>query len=98
MGKFPRAWAMSFDGSDVGLADSGNEDVDALAVHSNGDIYLSTAVDFSVTGISGFDEDVFICIPTSLGSVTSCNYSTSLYFDGSVYGLDANDVDGIDLP
>ena len=90
-------WSIYFDGSDVGLADSGNEDIDALAVHSNGDIYLSTLVDFSVTGISGLDEDVFICIPTSLGSVTACNYSTSLYFDGSAYGLDANDVNGIDL-
>lgn len=92
------SWSVYFDGSDVGLADSSNEDVDAVAVHSNGDIYLSTAVDFSVTGISGFDEDVFICTPTSLGSVTACNYSTSPYFDGSAYGLDANDVDGIDLP
>lgn len=45
----------------------------------------------------GFDEDFFICTPTSLGGMTACNYSTSLYFDGSVYGLDANDVDGIDL-
>ncbi len=91
------SWSLYFDGSDVGLADSSNEDVDAIAVHSNGDIYLSTAVDFTVTGVSGFDEDVFVCTPTSLGSVTACNYSPSLYFDGSVYGLDANDVDGIDL-
>ncbi len=91
-------WSMYFDGSDVGLADSGDEDVDAVAVHSNGDIYLSTSGNFAVTGISGADEDVFICTPTSLSATTICNYSTSLYFDGSVYVLDANDIDGIDLP
>ncbi|MCI0551445.1 MAG: PKD domain-containing protein [Anaerolineae bacterium] len=90
-------WLMYFDGSDVGLADSGDEDVDALDVTPNGDIYLSTSGHFTMTGVSGFDEDVFICTPTSLGSVTACNYATSLYFDGSVYVLDANDVDGIDL-
>jgi len=91
-------WAMYFDGSDVGLADSGNEDIDAIDILPNGDIYLSTIGDFAVNGISGLNEDVFICTPTSLGDVTACNYSTSLYFDGSTWGLDANDVDGINLP
>ena len=91
-------WLLYFDGSDAGLADSGVEDVDALAVHSNGDIHLSTIGDFTVTGFSGFNEDVFVCTPASLGDVTACNYSSSLYFDGSAYGLDANNVDGIDLP
>ncbi|HKY53169.1 MAG TPA: SBBP repeat-containing protein, partial [Anaerolineales bacterium] len=90
-------WSMYFDGSDVGLADTGDEDVDALAVRSNGDIFLSTSGNFAVTGISGADEDVFICTPTSLGNTTACNYSPLLYFDGNVYGLDANDVDGIEL-
>ena len=91
-------WAMYFDGSDVGLADSGNEDIDAIDVHPNGDIYLSTIVDFAVNGVSGLNEDVFICTPLSLGDVTACNYSPTLYFDGSAWGLDANDVDAIDLP
>ncbi|MEO8356166.1 MAG: hypothetical protein ABI621_09645 [Chloroflexota bacterium] len=92
------SWAMYFDGSDVGLADSSNEDVNALDVVLNGEIYLSTTVDFTVTGISGFDEDVFACTPISLGEVTACNYSPLLYFDGSNWGLDANDVDGLALP
>jgi hypothetical protein len=90
-------WSMYFDGSDVGLADSSNEDVDALDVTSNGNIYLSTLGDFAVTGLSGADEDVFVCVPTSIGDVTACNYSTSLYFDGSTWGLAANDVDAINL-
>lgn len=86
-------WAMYFDGSDVGLADTNNEDVDALEVASNGAIYLSTIGVFSVNGVSGDDEDVFVCTPTSLGSVTACSYSPQLYFDGSAFGLASADVD-----
>jgi hypothetical protein len=91
------SWSMYFEGSDVGLSNSSNEDIDALDVGSNGAIYLSTLGDFSVTGVSGADEDVFVCSPTSLGSVTACTYSPSLYFDGSTWGLSANDVDAFEL-
>ena len=90
-------WSLYFDGSDVGLADTSNEDIDALDVAPNGNIYLSTIGVFSVTGVSGDDEDVFVCTPTSLGSVTACTYSSALYFDGSLWGLSANDVDGFEL-
>ncbi len=90
-------WALYFDGSDVGLADSSMEDVDALDVDASGNIYLSTTGVFSVTGVSGDDEDVFICAPTSLGSVTACNYFSSLYFDGSTWGLTSNDMDAFNL-
>jgi hypothetical protein len=90
-------WSIYFDGSDVGLADTNNEDVDALDVISNGNIYLSTLGDFAVNGLSGFDEDVFICTPTSIGDVTACNYSPTLYFDGSTWGLSANDVDAFNF-
>jgi len=92
------SWAIYFDGSDVGLADTNNEDADALDVTSNGNIYLSTLGDFAVSGLSGADEDVFVCAPTSIGPTTACNYSPALYFDGSTWGLDANDVDAINLP
>lgn len=85
-------WAMYFDGSDVGLAETSGEDVDALDV-VGGNIYLSTHDIFSVNGLAGADEDVFICVATSLGDITACNYSSTLYFDGSTWGLDANDVD-----
>jgi RHS repeat-associated protein len=89
---------MYFDGSDVGLADASVEDVDSFDVASNGDIHLSTLGDFAVSGVSGFDEDVFLCTPTSLGDVTACSYSPALFFDGSLWALDANDVDGVNLP
>jgi hypothetical protein len=91
-------WAMYFDGSDVGLADNGGEDTSGLDVASNGNIYLSTITSFAVTGVSGLNEDVFVCAPTSLGDVTACNYQPALFFDGSVWTLDANAVDGIHIP
>ena len=89
-------WSMYFDGSDVGLAETSGEDVDALNV-VNGKVYLSTVNNFSVNGVTGADEDVFVCAPTSLGNVTACNYSSTLYFDGSAWSLSANDVDGISI-
>jgi hypothetical protein len=75
------------------------EDVDALELAADGDIYLSTGDVFAVTGVSGEDEDIFVCTPSYTGeAVTSCTYSSTLFFDGSAYGLSANDVDAINLP
>lgn len=90
------SWAMYFDGSDVGLADTSDEDVDGLTISTSGSIYLTTLGNFAVTGISGADEDVFVCIPDSIGSDTACTFSSALAFDGSVWGLSGNDVDAID--
>lgn len=91
------SWALYFDGSDVGLTSS-DEDVDAAAVHANGAISFSTTGNFSVTGVSGADEDVFTFTPSSLGSNTSGTFQPALFFDGSLYGLGSNDVFAIDLP
>jgi hypothetical protein len=91
-------WAMYFDGSDVGLSTTSSEDVDGVSVAANGDIYLTTRGNFAVTGVSGADEDVFVCTPSSLGTTTTCTYAPTLFFDGSAFGLDANDLDAIDLP
>jgi hypothetical protein len=98
LGSFTRGtWSMGFDGSDVGLGDTADEDVDALDVTSNWTVYLSTAGNFAVPGVSGADEDVFACALTSTGTVTGCNYSSALYFDGSTWGLSANDVDAFNI-
>jgi len=51
-----------------------------------------------VTGISGEDDDVFVFDQTTLGSVTTGTFLPTLYFDGSAFGLTANDVFAIDLP
>jgi hypothetical protein len=90
-------WSMYFDGSDVGLSSSSSEDVDALAV-GPAQLYLSTTGNFSVTGASGADEDVFLFNPTTLGLTTSGTYKSGLFFDGSLFGLSSNDISGVDLP
>jgi hypothetical protein len=90
------SFAVYFDGSDVGLGDA-DEDVDAAAIDASGNIYLSTTNAFAVPGASGADEDVFVFDPTTLGSDTIGTFLSTLYFDGSGFGLDANDVFALDL-
>ena len=89
---------MYFDGSDIDLATDSGEDVDGAAVGANGDIYLTTTGLFAVPGVSGDDEDVFVCTPTSLGAVTACTYSAGALLRRQRVGLAANDVDAINLP
>ncbi len=95
-------WSIYFDASDVGLT-TNNEGVDAVAVEDSSPtdkVILSTTGSFSVTGLSGGDEDVFkfMPTPTSTGSNTAGTYESALLFDGSAFGLEGNDVTGIDLP
>ncbi len=90
-------WALYFDGSDVSLGSRSSEDIYALAVDATGEIYLSTQGDFSVAGVSGADEDVFVFTPSSLGSSTAGTFAATLFSDGSAHGLSGNDVYGIDL-
>ncbi len=94
-------WSWYFDGSDVGLATNSSEDVDAIwvneAVTPNPDIYLCTLGNFSVSGVSGANEDIFVFHPTSLGSTTAGTFGPGLYFDGSLYGLSSYDLDAFDV-
>jgi sugar lactone lactonase YvrE len=92
------SFSLSFDGSDVALGEA-PEDVDAAAVDASGRIYLSTLDTFAVPGLSGQDEDVFVFMPTTLDPPTTAGtYSSTLFFDGSSFGLGANDVFAIDVP
>jgi 6-phosphogluconolactonase (cycloisomerase 2 family) len=92
------SFALSFDGGDVGLGDAG-EDVDAAALYASGAIYLSTLDAFAVPGVSGEDEAVFVFEPTALDPpTTKGTFQSPLFFDGSGFGLSANDVFAIDLP
>jgi len=88
--------SLYFDGSDVSLTSDG-EDVDGLAVAANGNIYLSTISSFSINGLSGANEDIFVCNNPTTGTNTACA-SWTLFFDGSNYGLSSNDLFAIDLP
>jgi hypothetical protein len=93
-------WTMYFDGSDVGLATSGAEDIDGVAVRITGsvvDIYLSTNGNFGATGpaFSGSGEDVWVCQAATTGAASDCT-SYTFYYDGS--GLSDDDLDAFDLP
>lgn len=76
-----------FDGSDVGLS-TNNEDIDAVGFAPDGRLVVSTLGAFSVTGVSGEDEDLLVFTATSLGSTTAGTWA--LYFDGSDVGLSEN--------
>jgi hypothetical protein len=91
------AFVLYLDGSDVALGE-GSEDVDAVAFAASGEMQLSTPDVFSVPGLSGQNEDVFVFVPTLLGPTTSGSYSPDLSFDGSTFGLDANDILAVELP
>jgi hypothetical protein len=91
------AWSLYFDGSNVGIR-SGSENIDGLAIGSDGEIYLTTTGRFSGDGIAGGGEDIFIYAPTSLDNSLASNFSPTLFFDGSLQGLNRNDVDAISVP
>ncbi len=82
-----------FDGSDVGLS-SNSEDIDAIAVHADGRLIVSTTGSFTATGASGADEDLIIFNATSLGAATAGNFS--MFFDGSDVGLSNSSSEDVD--
>jgi hypothetical protein len=41
---------------------------------------------------------VFVFVPTSLGATTVGTYLSTLFFDGSQYGLGGNDLFALDVP
>jgi len=72
------AWAMLFDGSDVGLTG----DVDAFARLADGSFLLSLGASTTVPGLGAVaDADVIRFVPTSTGVNTAGAFAW--YFDGS---------------
>ena len=55
-----------FRGSDVGLSPT-SEDIDALDLHHDGRLIVSTTGNFAVTGVSGGDEDLIAFTPSHAG-------------------------------
>src|SRR5262249_9484441 len=94
-------WELYFDGSDVGLEDRTDEDIDALIIRSPDVpgampiLYLSTLGNFDVPGVSGAGEDVFSFEPTSLCPDTAGTYGPGLGLQGSLFGLTPFGLDGI---
>ncbi len=91
------SWEMYFDGSDVGLTSS-SEDIGGASEDAGGNIYLATSGNFSVTGVSGTKEAVFVFVPSTLGAATAGTYQSTLFFEGSAFGLGGNTIAGIDIP
>ena len=89
-------WALYFDGSDVGIKPKTN--IDGISVAADGQIFLTTVNNFSLSGQTIGDEDVFLCTPIALGASTSCDFASAPYFDGSNWGLAADDIDAIQIP
>ena len=90
------SWEMYFDGSDIGL-DGRNGDVDGLAVDEAGEMYMSTIGKVYLADVISEDEDVFVCKDATLGWDAACGWY-ELFFDGSPYGLWANDLSALELP
>jgi hypothetical protein len=94
------AWSQYFDGSDVGLTANNAEDVTGLFVVETGalpTLYLTTAGNFSVSGASGANEDIFAFQLTALGSTTAGSFGPGIVLDGSLNGLSSFALDGIHM-
>jgi hypothetical protein len=87
------SWQLFFDGSDVALTDI-NEDVWGVWLDDlTQDVYLSTLGNFTTSdGVTGDDDDIFICHPTSLGSNTACSFD--FFWNGALYGFGPEALDG----
>jgi hypothetical protein len=72
--------------------------INGLSIGSNGDIYLSVDTTTTIGSEVYENEDVFVCAPISLGEDTSCSFYPGRYFDGSVWNLAEDNVDGVALP
>ncbi|MGH2544100.1 MAG: sulfatase-like hydrolase/transferase, partial [Ardenticatenaceae bacterium] len=88
------SFAWYFDASDVSLT-TNDEDVDAVSFAPDGKLVVSTSGNFSVSGVSGADEDLIVFTATQLGATTSGTWA--LYFDGSDVALtgSSEDINGL---
>ena len=95
-------WSVFLDGGDIGLYSLDSEDVNAISLGSQGDIYLSTIGDAEVTNsmdevIAASNVKVLQFSPFSLGSETAGNFQDDFIFDGSDFGLSAQNIDAFSL-
>jgi hypothetical protein len=90
------SWSLYFDGSDVGLNNTASEDVNGAWIDpATNRVYLTTVGTFSVTGVSGNGSDIFVCAPGSLGTTTTCTFSS--YWLGSAHGFSSEVTDGVEI-
>lgn len=83
------SWEIYFDGSDVMLTTNEENLADAWIDPATGNLYLTTYLDYAVSSInalSGDSDDIFRCLPDTLGDTTACTFS--LFWDGDSFGFD----------
>ena len=84
-------WAIYFNGTTADLS-PGSEDITGVWVDAaNGDVYLSSSGAFTVSGVSGDANDIFVCTPLALGATTTCSYA--LFWDAAAAGFGSS-IDG----
>jgi hypothetical protein len=85
----------------VGISGSA-ENIAAVDVGRDGRVFLATTGNVSAstggTSVAATNEDVVVFQPTRLGGTTTGTFQSSLFFDGSLYGLGANAIQGLDVP
>ncbi|MEM7130407.1 MAG: putative Ig domain-containing protein [Chloroflexota bacterium] len=87
------SWSLYFDGSEVGLNTTSDEDIFGAWVDETTDeIYLTTKGTFDVEDISGSGSDIFICMPESIGRNSSCTLMN--YWNGTSYSFGDEVIDG----
>lgn len=87
-------WSLYLDGSDVGV--STGRDINGTWVDpANGDIYLSTNGAYTVTGLNGDQDDIFVCTPIKTGADSACTFRA--FWNGDAVGFGSERIDGIDL-
>ena len=89
-------WSLYADMSDVGLSGTA-ENITAVDVATNGVFYMASQGSSVATGLSAANEDVFAFQASSLGGNTAGSFLSPLFFDGSVHGLGANAIQGLDV-
>lgn len=90
------SWSLYFDGGDIGLGSSSEDIYGVWIDESNGDIYFTTAGSVSASGLSGSGSDIFVCVPNTLGSSTSCS-SLFIYWSGSAQGYGSESMDALHI-
>ncbi|MEM8862683.1 MAG: hypothetical protein AAGD96_30610, partial [Chloroflexota bacterium] len=86
-------WELYFDGSDVGLSNSGQEDVNAIDV-ADDQLYFSTVGAFDFGATSGGPADVATCELAATGSTTVCS-NDAIFAATADLGLTGEKVDGV---
>ena len=96
------AWSIYMDGSDIGLDDNDNEDVSAITLNSQNDVFVSTIGDSTVPDRAGNEVaannvSALEFNPTYLGSNTSGSFDRTPIFDGNNFGLDAENINAMSI-